>query len=511
MTSRSMSTMRRNLRHSGATLRTYANRGKSRSLSKTSYPITLSIDFEERRRQEKRRVTSKSLPLNTNLSLRQISTMTEILPEFAKNISIWGGSGHVIKTFHSYGIPYWGCMSLTNVVVRTSLVPLVIQGAKTSAAIGKVAPEVQFLMTNYTRDAQTLKAKNASPSQRLELLIAMWQSLKGVYKLHNVNPFAILKSPLMQIPVFWYFSVDIRKLVNGGDPALAQELTENGFLWVTDLTEPDPWYGLPVLAGMFLYLNVEVAVGKQSLSGETASKSNLARYLKDGFQSLAVLMPCLVSQSPAGVQVYLLTSFIFTLFQGAALRHDPFREAVGLQSRNAQLADGKFVKEFIDLNRLERQSHGILDQKFHSSFRPFAQVMTAGELKELQEENDKLKKDDTPSKGQGGGVFAPDFYPSYVPSPIYLIPKNFEPTKESDKNNSDQKDSFDKIDIIAPTDEEIMEAANRGELPAQSVKVFSSESTDDTGKKTLSLKGHTFKKKRNLFKKGAKKSKTKRR
>jgi hypothetical protein len=30
---------------------------------------------------------------------------------------------------------------------------------------------------------------------------------------------------------------------------------------------------------------VEVAVGKQSLSGETASKSNIARYLKDGFQS----------------------------------------------------------------------------------------------------------------------------------------------------------------------------------------------------------------------------------
>jgi hypothetical protein len=87
------------------------------------------------------------------------------------------------------------------------------------------------------------------------------------------------------IPVFWYFSVDIRKLINGGNPELAQELTESGFLWVMDLTEPDPWYGLPILSGLLLYLNVEVAVGKQSLSGETASKSNIARYLKDGFQS----------------------------------------------------------------------------------------------------------------------------------------------------------------------------------------------------------------------------------
>ena len=225
------------------------------------------------------------LPPIQPTSHRDMSSFTNLLPEWANHYTIWGGSSYVINTFHAYGIPYWGCMSLTNIAVRTSLLPLVLQGAKTSQSLGKVAPEVQFLLTNYTRDAQTLKAKKAPPSQRLELLIAMWQSLRGVYKLHQVNPFSVLKSPLMQIPVFWYFSVDIRKLINGGNPELAQELTENGFLWVTDLTEPDPWYGLPILAGMFLYLNVEVAVGKQSLSGETASKSNLARYLKDGFQS----------------------------------------------------------------------------------------------------------------------------------------------------------------------------------------------------------------------------------
>jgi len=213
------------------------------------------------------------------------SAITDLIPEFAKQYSIWGGSAIILKTLHAQKIPYWACMSLTNIFVRTSLLPLVINGAKTSARFANVAPEVQFLVSNYTRDIKKLKDGNAPPSSKLQLLIATWQSLTGIYKLYGVNPLNVLKSPLMQMPVFWYFSVDIRKVINGGDPELAQELTENGFLWVMDLTEPDPWYGLPILSGMFLYLNVEMAIGRKTLSGETASKSNIARYLKDGFQS----------------------------------------------------------------------------------------------------------------------------------------------------------------------------------------------------------------------------------
>jgi membrane protein insertase Oxa1/YidC/SpoIIIJ len=95
----------------------------------------------------------------------------------------------------------------------------------------------------------------------------------------------LFKSPLIQIPIFWYFSVDIRKIINGFDPELAQQLTESSFLWITDLTDPDPWHGLPILTGLLLYLNVEIAVGRRSLSGESVVKSKIGIYLKDFFQS----------------------------------------------------------------------------------------------------------------------------------------------------------------------------------------------------------------------------------
>ncbi len=228
-------------------------------------------------------ITSKP-HLHMNMSTREMSIMSDVIPEFAKNYTIWGGSAIIFNTLHAHDIPYWACMSLTSIAIRTALFPLVVKGAKTAVRNSKSAPEIQFVMSLFLKDNQKLKEANAPPSQRMQLWTALWQSARGIWKLYKVNPLDVLKSPMMQLPVFWYFSVDIRKLINGGNPELAQELTESGFLWVKDLTEPDPWHGLPILLGAMLYLTVELSMGKQSLSGEAASKSNVAKLLKDGFQ-----------------------------------------------------------------------------------------------------------------------------------------------------------------------------------------------------------------------------------
>jgi YidC/Oxa1 family membrane protein insertase len=208
------------------------------------------------------------------------------IPEVAQHWSVWGASGWILKTLHFEGtIPYWACFSITNVLVRTSLIPMVLHSAHTAARFAKVAPEVQFLVTIFQKDIKRQQQDGASFGEQWTLMRLTMQTLSGLYKLHSIHPLSIFLSPFTQIPIFWYFSIDLRKIINGADPALAQQLTESGILWVPDLTEPDPWFGLPILAGMLLYANVEVAVGTKSLSGEATSKSNIAIYLKDFFQS----------------------------------------------------------------------------------------------------------------------------------------------------------------------------------------------------------------------------------
>jgi len=266
----------------------------------------------------------------------------------------------VLKALHSStGLEYGACFAVISVGIRTALFPLVLYGAKTSSRFAKVVPEVQFLLTLFRNDMQKLRQEKAPLIKRMALMRTNLATLGGIYKLHKIHPFAVFLSPLLQLPIFMYISVDLRKIVNGLDPLLAQQLVDSSIGWITDLTEPDPWYGLPIIAGSVMYWNVEVALGRRSLSGAAASKSDTGVLLKDVFQSFSVFMPCFVSHLPSGVQIYVATSFVFTLVQSTALRTESFRRMVGLPSMLAPPPEAKYATEFVELKKLEQKAREL--------------------------------------------------------------------------------------------------------------------------------------------------------
>ena len=71
---------------------------------------------------------------------------------------------------------------------------------------------------------------------------------------------------------------------------------------------------------------------------------------------LAVFMPCFMAHQPAGVQIYLATSFIFTMFQSAALRNDSIRAGIGLPKKDAQPKEGTVTKEFVGIKKFEKEA-----------------------------------------------------------------------------------------------------------------------------------------------------------
>merc|ERR1712150_25689 len=182
----------------------------------------------------------------------------------------------------------------------------------------------------YQTDRARLKEKGASRRELSTLFYKTMESLRFIYKYHKISPWAPFKSPLMQIPFFFYFATDIRKIVSGLDLQLARDLSEGGVFWFKDLTDPDPMFSLPILSGVLLYANVEYALGRKRLSGDSVSENNLSIFLKDFFQSVSLFMPCFMATSPAGVQIYLATSLSFTFVQSVALRNESFRKCVNL-------------------------------------------------------------------------------------------------------------------------------------------------------------------------------------
>jgi membrane protein insertase Oxa1/YidC/SpoIIIJ len=288
------------------------------------------------------------------------SSSWSFLPDALQSISIWGGSGYLLKAIAATtGMPYWAAFAAISVAVRTALIPLVLYGAQTASRFAKIVPDVQFQLSLFQRDMKTYRDQKATLPQIVYLMRVNLATLSDTYRLYKVNPFSVFLSPLLQIPIFMYMSTDLRKILNGLDPLLAQQLVDTSILWVPDLTEPDPWYGLPIICGVLLYANVEVAMGRRSMAGESMAKADTSVFTKDLFQSLGIFMPCFTSQLPAGMQIYVATSFCFTMAQSAALRNDSCRAIVGLPSMLAKPVEGKYSKQLIELKKLELKAKEI--------------------------------------------------------------------------------------------------------------------------------------------------------
>jgi len=197
--------------------------------------------------------------------------------------------------------------------------------------VAAVVPEVQFLVSLYRKEAEERAKKGKEPHDRSSVL-GLLGGVRQIYAIRKVQPLSMFAGPAMQIPFFIYFASDLRRALAGEDPVLAEALSSGGAGWFVDLTVPDPICVLPVLCGGLLYGNLEMAFGRQNLSGEAAGKSLLAGRLKDMFLTISLLLPPVLAVAPAGIQFYLSTSLVFTSVQSAALRTDGVRSALGLPS-----------------------------------------------------------------------------------------------------------------------------------------------------------------------------------
>lgn len=278
-----------------------------------------------------------------------------------------------------------------------------------------------------------------------------------------------MQSPLLQIPIFWYFALDLRYVINGADPILAQALVDTTFLHITDLTEPDPYYALPIATGALLYLNVETAMGKRALSGETSSHSRLAMFMKDFFQSLAIFMPCFMVQQPSGVQIYLMTSMVFSLCQSVAMRNDSVREAVGLPpmyQKPKGMEEGKFVKEFMEEMRKKQEAKARGDFILGEGVLKLIgnQRITSGRKKKSSIEWVKKEVDLTKAVTVK--------LPQYTITTLWVNPELFarRPTPLAPPTFNTSIPGFESKNALQSMPEvplDVMEKANRGEKPVK--------------------------------------------
>ena len=122
--------------------------------------------------------------------------------------------------------------------------------------------------------------------------VKLQKATLGVFKSNGVNPFMSVIPALIQIPIFIAFYDVLSR---------SQDLFGTSFwLWIPNLSLPDPLFILPVLTGLFFFLSQKITSAKV--------EDKVQKRVMNFIPLLAVAFGIAM---PAGVSLYMAVSSIF--------------------------------------------------------------------------------------------------------------------------------------------------------------------------------------------------------
>ena len=185
----------------------------------------------------------------------------------------------VIMWIHHY-VGNWGwAIILFTLLVKVILFPLSYKGMMSMQKLKDLAPKMKELKAKYGKDPQKLNAK-----------------MMEMYKKHGANPMGGCLPMLLQIPVFFAL---YRVLLNADELQGAPWI-----LWIHDLSRMDPYYVLPVLMGISMFLQQKI------------TPSNITDPLQEKiFKFFPVIMTVFFVTFPSGLVLYWLTNNILSIGQ----------------------------------------------------------------------------------------------------------------------------------------------------------------------------------------------------
>jgi YidC/Oxa1 family membrane protein insertase len=174
----------------------------------------------------------------------------------------------------------WGlAIIVTTIIVKGAMYPLTKKQYESMAKMRTLKPKMDALKERFGDDRQKMS-----------------QAMMELYKKDKVNPMGGCFPLLLQMPIFlalyWVLleSVELRQA--------------DFFLWITDLSVKDPFFVLPVLTGISMYL-------LQKLQPMTMTDPMQQKIM----QFMPVAMSLFFFIFPAGLVLYWLVSNVITLVQ----------------------------------------------------------------------------------------------------------------------------------------------------------------------------------------------------
>ncbi len=183
-----------------------------------------------------------------------------------------------LEFFHGL-VGNWGwAIILLTVLVKLILWPLSSKSYRSMAKMRVIAPEMQRMKEEFGEDRMRFS-----------------QEMMALYKREQVNPLAGCLPLLLQMPIFlalyWVLmeSVELRHAP--------------WMLWIQDLSSMDPWFILPLLMGLTMYI-------QQSLNPQPTDPMQAKV-----FKFMPIIFTVFLLFFPAGLVLYWIVNNLITILQ----------------------------------------------------------------------------------------------------------------------------------------------------------------------------------------------------
>jgi len=204
-----------------------------------------------------------------------------------------------LKWTYHHMIPNWGwAIGFLTLIINIVLLPLRITGIKSGLKMQKIQPQVKVINEKYKRFSLT-------DPRRAE----MQKEMSALYKKEGVNPVGGCFPMLLQMPFLFAFYSMLGNAV---------ELRQADWLWIKDLSSPDPWHILPIGIVITMFL-----------TQKSAPQAGIDPAQQKMMQIMTPLMLGLISWSlAAGLGVYWAFSNLLGYIQQAVMNRTEFGKQV---------------------------------------------------------------------------------------------------------------------------------------------------------------------------------------
>jgi len=187
----------------------------------------------------------------------------------------------LLKMLYGWFGIWWIAILVLTVLIKLLMLPLTQKSYEQMQRMQVLKPEMEALQKKYAND----KAKQQ-------------QELMNLYKRHNMNPLGGCLPMLFQMPVYIALYRCIYSAVDLYQAPL--------FGWIGDMTQPDPYFILPVLLGVFMLVQ---QMFMPTSPGADPMQQKILKYAMPAMFAAFMLM------LPAGLVFYIFVSTVIGIGQ----------------------------------------------------------------------------------------------------------------------------------------------------------------------------------------------------